>query len=132
TPKTPPRGGKRQGRAGFRTSPDASAEPRPSPAPLRPGGGNQRRQASFWPKYPLQRRRKRQAAWLSAAHGKPQPAATASSARVSRATVPSTSLSLSSPNSPSRKVEKSCPSPTCNGTPAATCTPCSTNLRPER
>ncbi len=47
-----------------------------------------------------------------------------------RATVPGTSVSLSSPNNPMRKVRKLSPSPTCNGTPAAICMPWAANLRP--
>ena len=56
---------------------------------------------------------------------------TLSSTAVSRATVPSTSFSLSRPNSPRRKVRKSEPSPTCSGTPAALCIPCAAKARPD-
>jgi hypothetical protein len=50
----------------------------------------------------------------------------------SRSTVPSTSVSLSRPKSPTRKVEKSSPSPHIKGTPAATCTPRCLNIAPLR
>ena len=43
----------------------------------------------------------------------------ASNAWTSRATVPSTSFSLSSPNRPMRKLRNPSPSPTCNGTSVA-------------
>lgn len=56
---------------------------------------------------------------------------TASTARFSRATVASTSFSLSRPNRPNRKVLNSAPSPTCNGTPAAICNPSARNFAPD-